>query len=436
MTTDIKLENYSSASARDIMRAAPVVNKDREAKLIRNMFRNNTRINDKNCPKTFDDLTLLHEESAMNRSLRVAVNSLKKLSDTSEVYSFMKERILAEVDGSCRVNESESETKARLNSYGAYFVNQLTTYMPTLFVQPTRGISYMAMPIISYGAGDRKFKIPSYKWESKWLPTEGSPSVNTDTTRVIPSEESVDIRDYRNSINLEFNEQLQMAKAMASNQGNGTKFDAYAGTFAEIAVKQIALGKSYQLSLDELAWNGRIHESFALGAHGTSLSTTDNINTYTFANAVPGVTKFKGSGVDANGRRKILSFGAAAVTANSSGLFTPNALYVDLTTFTELIYDTQPNMDTNPLQFMINNNIYDAIIPVPAWNIGPEYANKVTIVAAYVDPQVFFMNNALPMVQTGVAMAGDNVQMKYRMRSSGVTIVNKLAMVRCQGDRV
>lgn len=435
MNENIKIENHSAASAREIMRIAPIVNPDRESKLIRNIFRNNRGITNENCPKSFDELTLAHVDSSLNRSARVAVNSLKKLSDTSEVYSFFKERILEESGLLSRNNYSDDEAKARINAFGAYFVNQLTTYMPTLFVAPTRGLSYMAQPIISYGAGDKEFKIPAYNWESEWIPTEGSPTTNTKPVRVLPVEESVLIKDYRNSINLEFNEQLQMAKAMAGNVGNNLKFDAYAGTFGEIAVKYVALGKSYLLSLDELAWNGRINDNYAIGKHGTALSTTSEINTFSFGDVVTGTTTFKGEGVDANIRRQILSFGAGAVTSTSGGMYTANVLYLDLKTFSQLIYDTMPTMDTNPLQFMVNNNIYDAIIPVPAWNQGSEYDNKVTMIAAYVDPQVFFFNNALPMVQTGVALAGDNIQMKYRMRLSGVTIANKLAMVRCQGNR-
>jgi hypothetical protein len=293
----------------------------------------------------------------------------------------------------------------------------------------------MALPIISYGAGTKEFKIPGYTWNSQWQPTLGSPTVNTDTVRVTPKEIPVEVFDYRNAVALEFNEQLAMAKAMAQNVGSGMKYDAYAGTFAAIATKFIALGKSYQLFLDEMAWNGRATSKFALGANGVSLATTDDIATYSFADAVPGVTTFTGGSTDAVTRRKILAFGVSATSTNSDGLFVPNVLFIDLKTFNELIADTAPNLDTNVLQYLINNNIYDAIIPVPAWNVGADYANKVTLIAAYVDPQVMFFNNALPMIQTGVAMTGDAVEMKYRTQNSGMTIVNKLGLIRCQGNR-
>jgi hypothetical protein len=172
-----------------------------------------------------------------------------------------------------------------------------------------------------------------------------------------------------------------------------------------------------------------------LGANGVSLTTTNDIATYSFADAVPGVTTFTGGSTDAVTRRKILAFGVSATSTNSDGLFVPNVLFIDLKTFNELIADTAPNLDTNVLQYLINNNIYDAIIPVPAWNVGADYDNKVTLIAAYVDPQVMFFNNALPMIQTGVAMTGDAVEMKYRTQNSGMTIVNKLGLIRCQGNR-
>tara|TARA_R110001632_G_scaffold63751_1_gene152064 strand:- start:203 stop:1441 length:1239 start_codon:yes stop_codon:yes gene_type:complete len=376
----------------------------------------------------FDDFCRMNVTSAMSKSFMIAKDSVADFTRENGI----SKQILAAMKGFDFAPSRFNDDASRVNAFGEFFTNQLSVYMPSLFVTPTRGLSYMALPMISYGAGKKDFNIPGYDWNSTWQRTAGSPTVGTPNVNVIPKTVKANIHDYSNSIELHFDEQLAMAETMAKKQSGGYSYDPFAGTFAAIPVKFIALSKSYQLAIDELAWNGRLNEDSALGEDGLSLTADADIPSFTYANIVPAANASLAANT-ANTVRQILAGGQQTVASQSKGNFTANVLYIDLSTYSSLIAKTDSTLDTNPLQYLILNDIYDAIIPVPAWN-AKGHEGKSTFMAAFVDPQVMFFNNALPMVQTGVGLAGDAIQMKYRFRSSGMTVVNSLAIARCVGD--
>lgn len=324
----------------------------------------------------------------------------------------------------------------RAHDYGEFFYGQLTQVLPYLLMQPTRGISFMALPIVSINSAGKDIQVQSFAWNSRFATVIDYETSGVPQVQISPSSARAPIYDLVENLIITWNEAQAVAQAMASQQGS-LKYDQYVGTFGQIAAKYMALQKGYLLALDNIAWTGS--DTIGGTQNYTAIISNDGTNS---TNGVPFVTatSILGSSAPATwnaatvSQKSMMLAGVAAnVSLNSQGSYYANVLFVDLQTYLDSGIMSNEYKDTSPLGWVLNNKAVDAIIPVAAWN--QQFPTKVTMFACFLDPQVLFFNLARPLVQTGVELQYAATLFGYRFRCGGITIVNALGTTQFQMDR-
>src|ERR1700743_2106859 len=132
MNHQILPEAKKAYTARSVMGAPPLVT-------------SKTFVRD--CIATPEQRIHLNENITMDQYIDAHMNA--SLARINEMTKSLVDKTIANSEFQYRFNTDTNTSNVRLNDYGEFMKGGLTQVVPFVSIQPTRGISFQTMPLIS-----------------------------------------------------------------------------------------------------------------------------------------------------------------------------------------------------------------------------------------------------------------------------------------------
>ena len=372
-------------------------------------------------PSTADDY-ITHVESSRINSIASAIGESIQSVGSDDRFA----PVLREMDATSQGYFAEKTSKgARLNSaFGEAFDRQLTTVAPFYIEQPIRATSFDFLPKMSIGGiSGKKVEFQAVAGAQGKFMRQQERTTTSATIEIDLFKKDVEIFQFGTAISVDMKELAMVGEFEAKN--GGSKYSPFVGFMNPIVSKFNYLKAYYKLLHDGLAWYGSETDAAGDNSQFVNIMTSTDIPDYDRNTSLYPGSSF--ADMDPYVKSNMLVNIFNQLTRQSNGALSGDTLFIDLFSYTLLMEGFSATKDTVPFNNLEANGIR-AIIPVPAWSaVAP---NQTTIIACRNMPNVWVYNLAAPLFAGNPTLEPYSWSFPWATRSSGMTIVNNLGLVR------